>query len=36
MKARTVEGAVEELCQMLKWAGIEWDEGNQLHSFTRG
>jgi len=27
-KKRTVDGAVEELCTMLKWAGIEWDEGN--------
>lgn len=24
---RTVDGAVDEICRLLKWAGIEWDEG---------
>jgi len=27
LKNRTVDGAVDEMCRLLKWAGIEWDEG---------
>lgn len=27
LKYRTVDGAVDEICRLLKWAGIEWDEG---------
>lgn len=27
MKKRTVAGAEERLCSDLKWAGLQWDEG---------
>jgi hypothetical protein len=29
---RTVDGAVDEMCRLLKWAGIDWDEGI-IHGF---
>lgn len=31
-KARCVEGAIEDVCEQLKWLGLNWDEGPVFQS----